>query len=65
MLNQGAKDAGFADTGALWKAGYDMSPEDFEKLIGVAWEQILPLYEQVSPFMRTPFTILASLLRQK
>src|SRR5580658_10010088 len=29
LSNQGARELGFADTGALWRAGYDMTPEQF------------------------------------
>ncbi|MBA3941667.1 MAG: peptidyl-dipeptidase, partial [Sphingopyxis sp.] len=29
IANEGAKELGFADTGAMWRSGYDMSPEDF------------------------------------
>jgi len=28
LSNQGAREMGFKDTGALWRAGYDMSPKN-------------------------------------
>ena len=29
LSNQGARELGFADTGALWRAAYDMTPAQF------------------------------------
>ena len=29
MMNEGARELGFADTGALWRANYDMDPDEF------------------------------------
>ena len=31
LSNKGAKELGFADTGALWRSQYDMPPDDFAK----------------------------------
>jgi len=31
LSNKGAKELGFADSGAMWRSKYDMSPEDFTK----------------------------------
>ena len=28
LSNKGAKELGFADTGAMWRAKYDMPPDD-------------------------------------
>ena len=28
LSNKGAKELGFADTGAMWRAKYDMAPDD-------------------------------------
>ena len=30
LTNKGARELGFADTGALWRSGYDMPPDAFE-----------------------------------
>ena len=52
LMNDGARELGFADTGALWKGGYDMSPEDFEKEADRLWQQVKPLYEQLHCYVR-------------
>ena len=31
LANKGARDLGYPDVGALWRANYDMTPEEFEK----------------------------------
>ncbi|TXH03110.1 MAG: peptidase M2 family protein [Nevskiaceae bacterium] len=52
LTNQGAKEMGYADTGELWRAGYDMSPADFEKETDRLWAQVQPLYEQLHCYVR-------------
>ena len=37
LANEGAKEIGFADVGALWRAGYDMTPADFEADVERLW----------------------------
>ena len=32
IANQGAKELGYADTGAMWRSQYDMSPEEFSAM---------------------------------
>src|SRR3546814_14109395 len=31
IANEGAKELGFSDVGAMWRSGYDLSPEEFAK----------------------------------
>ena len=50
--NEGAKELGYADMGALWRSGYDMSPEEFEAEIDRLWGQVKPLYDQLHCFVR-------------
>jgi peptidyl-dipeptidase A len=50
--NEGARGIGFADMGALWRAGYDMSPEAFEADIDRLWKEIQPFYEELHCFAR-------------
>ncbi|MBL8715685.1 MAG: M2 family metallopeptidase [Myxococcales bacterium] len=50
--NEGAKEIGFADMGALWRAGYDMTPEAFEQDTERLYTQIKPLYEQLHCYVR-------------
>ncbi len=33
LSNQGAREIGFKDTGALWRAGYDMTPEELHTFV--------------------------------
>ena len=52
LANQGAKEMGFADVGAMWRSNYDMAPDDFAKEIDRLWEQVRPLYEQLHCYVR-------------
>jgi len=52
LSNKGAKELGFADTGALWRSQYDMPPDDFAKELDRLWEQVKPLYEQLHAYAR-------------
>jgi peptidyl-dipeptidase A len=45
--NEGAKEIGYADVGALWKSRYDMSTEDMERDTERLWQQVKPLYTQL------------------
>jgi peptidyl-dipeptidase A len=53
LANKGARELGFADTGAMWRAGYDMSPEDFSKELDRLWMQVRPLYVSLHAYART------------
>lgn len=53
LSNQGTQEIGFKDTGDLWRAGYDMSAEDFEKETDRLWDQVKPLYEQLHCYVRS------------
>ncbi len=50
--NKGAKEIGFADMGALWKSGYDMPAEDFEKDAQRLWSEVKPLYDDLHCYVR-------------
>jgi peptidyl-dipeptidase A len=52
LMNEGARELGFADTGELWKAGYDMSAADFETEVERLWLQVKPLYDQLHCYVR-------------
>ncbi|HEY3443365.1 MAG TPA: M2 family metallopeptidase [Paludibaculum sp.] len=52
LSNKGAKELGFADTGALWRSQYDMPPDDFAKELDRLWEQVKPLYVQLHAYTR-------------
>ena len=52
LQNEGSKSIGFADTGALWRAGYDMPAADFEKETDRLWSQVKPLYDDLHCYVR-------------
>ena len=52
LANQGAKEVGFADTGEMWRSGYDMKPADFAAETERLWGQLKPLYEQLHCYVR-------------
>ena len=52
LANEGAKEIGFDDVGALWRAGYDMSPADFEAEIERLWADVKPLYDELHCYVR-------------
>jgi peptidyl-dipeptidase A len=52
LANTGAREAGFADVGTMWRSGYDMPPDDFTKEMDRLYEQVKPLYEQLHCYAR-------------
>lgn len=52
IANEGAKELGYSDVGALWRSGYDMSPEEFEAETDRLWGQVKPLYDQLHCYVR-------------
>ncbi len=52
LSNKGAKELGFADTGAMWRAKYDMAPDAFTKELDRLWDQVRPLYLQLHAYVR-------------
>jgi peptidyl-dipeptidase A len=52
LANQGARGLGFNDVGEMWRAGYDMPPDEFAVLVDRLWAQVQPLYESLMCFMR-------------
>ncbi len=52
LSNKGAKELGFADTGAMWRTKYDMPPDAFTKEMDRLWEQVRPLYNSLHAYMR-------------
>jgi peptidyl-dipeptidase A len=53
LANKGARELGFADTGALWRSKYDMPPDTFAKELDRLWNQVRPLYVSLHTYMRT------------
>ncbi len=52
LSNKGAREMGFADTGALWRSGYDMPPEAFAAEMERLWQQVKPLYDSLHTYTR-------------
>ena len=52
LANEGASELGFADLGAMWRAGYDMPPDDFTKEAARLWGQVKPLYDSLHCYVR-------------
>jgi peptidyl-dipeptidase A len=52
LSNQGAQELGFKDTGALWRAGYDMTPDQFSAEVERLWQQVRPLYLSLHTYVR-------------
>jgi peptidyl-dipeptidase A len=52
LANEGAKEIGFDDVGALWRAGYDMTPAEFEADIERLWSDVKPLYDELHCYVR-------------
>ena len=50
--NEGAKALGFADTGAMWRGGYDMTPDQFAALTDKLWKEVEPLYKSLHTYVR-------------
>ena len=52
LANKGARELGFADTGAMWRSKYDMPPDAFAKDLDRLWEQVRPLYVSLHTYVR-------------
>ncbi|MBF8269536.1 MAG: peptidase M20 [Gammaproteobacteria bacterium] len=52
LTNEGARELGFTDLGEMWKAGYDMTPTEFEQETERLWGQVKPLYDQLHCYVR-------------
>ena len=52
LSNKGARELGFADTGAMWRSKYDMPPDAFAKELDRLWEQLRPLYLSLHTYVR-------------
>jgi peptidyl-dipeptidase A len=52
LSNQGAREMGFSDVGALWRSGYDMPPDAFSADVERLWNEVKPLYLSLHAFVR-------------
>src|SRR5882724_2226761 len=53
LANQGAREQGYADMGALWRSGYDMPPDAFAADVDRLWDQVRPLYLSLHAYVRS------------
>ncbi len=52
LSNEGARQLGYADTGVLWRAKYDMPPDAFAADMDRLWLQVKPLYDSLHCYVR-------------
>ena len=52
LANKGARELGFADSGAMWRAKYDMPPDAFTAELDRLWNQLRPLYLSLHAYVR-------------
>ncbi len=47
LANEGARELGYKDLGVMWRARYDMAPEEFDAVAEKLWQQVKPLYDEL------------------
>ena len=52
LANEGSRELGYGDTGALWRSWYDMEPDAFAAETDRLWGQVQPFYEQLHCYVR-------------
>lgn len=52
IANEGAVELGYKDVGAMWRSGYDMTPEQFAAMTDRLWKQVEPLYKSLHTYVR-------------
>jgi peptidyl-dipeptidase A len=52
LANEGSKGLGYPDTGALWRSGYDMGPDEFAAETDRLWKQVEPFYKNLHCYVR-------------
>ena len=52
LANEGSKELGYPDTGALWRSWYDMEPDAFAAETDRLWSQVQPLYQNLHCYVR-------------
>lgn len=53
ITNEGARELGFTDAGAMWRSNYDMKPEEFTAMTERLWQEVKPLYLALHTYVRT------------
>jgi peptidyl-dipeptidase A len=52
LTNEGARELGFDDVGTMWRARYDLPPQEFAEETDRLWGQVKPLYDQLQCHVR-------------
>ena len=52
LANDGAREQGFKDVGAMWRSGYDMDPDAFAAETDRLWKQVEPFYKNLHCYVR-------------
>jgi peptidyl-dipeptidase A len=53
LANEGARELGFKDLGAMWRSKYDMPPDAFAAEVDRLWGQVKPFYTALHCYVRT------------
>jgi peptidyl-dipeptidase A len=53
LQNKGAQELGYPDMGAMWRANYDMTADQFSAELERLWQQVRPLYESLHAYVRS------------
>ena len=52
LANEGSRELGYGDLGEMWRAGFDMSPAEFQSEAARLWAQVSPLYDELHCHVR-------------
>ena len=52
LANEGARALGFANLGVMWRSGYDMPEDEFERTARRLWDDVKPLYRELHCYVR-------------
>ncbi len=52
LANEGARELGYRDLGAMWRSAYDMPADDFSREAARLYGQVEPLYRELHCFAR-------------
>ena len=53
IANEGSKELGFNDLGAMWRSNYDMDPDQFAAETERMWQEVKPLYMALHTYVRS------------
>jgi peptidyl-dipeptidase A len=52
LANEGARELGYRDLGAMWRSGYDMPADEFTRVAARLYGQVEPLYKDLHCYAR-------------